>query len=151
MTKIRSIECHNEYSNLWEGKILIQDDNSFEGIINSEYIDIYINGIFENNSDRIIFNTLIPEIYPFHITHYNVSKNNNLNIYTGISNNNDDIDMCTISIKKLNINKQLTEAQTKELEYIIDDYKKTKHERYNEYLEYLKTYSEEKVKKLEKN
>lgn len=133
MPIIKSIKCDCE-TNEWEGTILIQDDGSFEGIIDCFGINIYIDGQFHVDKDSIEFDVVQPESYPYHVDSFHVTRVNNSNRYLGVYTvrNEEEPRLCNIFVTDKELDPEVMECQIKELQFIIKHNVDTLDERYSD-------------------
>lgn len=128
---IRSLKCFSRNWN-WEGKVFIQKDGSFEGIIEESDINVYLYGRLNFIKDDMHFWIVIPENHPNHIYGYHVSRIGNSNDYSGVYTviNEDCPQFCKILVDQLQ-DQKLIPSQIEELQYILEYHKATLEERYD--------------------
>ena len=136
MVSLKSITCYTENEVIFEGKILMQKENHFEGMIDNDFINAYLYGEIDTIHSSIHVTTITPENYPFHVMNYIAFQENKSNRYFGeFIDTEGDRGLCFISVKNLSMNKQFLEQQIAEMKFIIHQHKETMHERYHEYLQ----------------
>lgn len=128
---IRSLKCFSKEW-CWEGKILIQADGNFEGIIEESDKNIYLYGRLNFIKDDMCFFVVIPENQPYHIYGYHVFRMSNSNHYSGVYTviNENCPELCDVIVDEL-LDQKLISSQTEELQYILEHHKNTLEERYN--------------------
>lgn len=138
---IRNLKCFKDSWN-WEGKVLIQENGNFEGIIEESDKNIYIYGILDTMQDTMLFKAIVPEEYPFDIDVYRGLRVGNTNQYEGvcIGISDGDVELCSIMTERL-LDPELEISQIEELQYIIKNHKGTMNERYNCELDMVRSYS----------
>ena len=151
MVNLKNISCYDENDILWEGKILVQQNGNFEGIIDSDFINSYMYGNFDIINSSIHITKITPENYPYHIENYIAFQDDNCDRYFGETIDIEgDRHLCSVLVNDLNINKSLLESQIKDIEFIIEHHKKTMSERYNEYLQsIMERHDEEELNRAE--
>lgn len=127
MIKLRQICIINnqdEENYLLEGKIIIQEDGTFEGIIDSSNNNIYVSGKYSSNKEKITFHTIESETNKNTIRHYIFITDLYSLKYIGY-----EIDSyghekyCNLYIIDNFDKKEIVQTKINDLSYIIKDYK----------------------------
>lgn len=142
MVKLKSISCYDKDNVIWEGKILVQESGFFEGIVDSDDKNSYIYGNFDViNESSINVTKITPEDYPYHLDFYSATFEDDLDgdkYFGEVMDVEFTQGFCFLKVNNINLNKELLEAEINDMKFIIDHYKATIGDRYNEELQAMR-------------